>query len=207
MSHYETLGVESDATAEEIKSGFRRAAAKAHPDKGGSHEAMSKVNKAYQVLSDAQAREHYDATGQDGPEAVDGASEMLMELFDMAITACDGDVVSFVRGRLAAASDELKIKRKECERQITKLSKKIGRVKVKGDATNYFEILLGKKIEEQKARLSVINRTAENVKQAGSLMDNYASGYVEEPEVRPAHELLHQYQRDFARFNTGGRFY
>jgi curved DNA-binding protein CbpA len=207
VTHYDTLGVGKEATQEEIKAGYRRSAAKAHPDKGGSDEAMSQVNKAYQVLSNAQSREHYDATGQDEPAAVDGASEMLIELFDQAISACDGNVVKFVLGRLKDAADELQTKRNEYERQIAKLTKKVGRVKVKGDAPNYFEILLAKKIEDQKSRLSVIHRTADNVKQARKLMDSYESGYVEPAEMDPAYDAMQRYQTAFAKFNTGGRFY
>ncbi|QDI88230.1 J domain-containing protein [Candidatus Nitrosopumilus sp. SW] len=61
-NYYEVLGVSRDATQEEIKKSFRELAKKTHPDKTkkDSEEEMSKLNKAYEVLSDEDSRERYD---------------------------------------------------------------------------------------------------------------------------------------------------
>ena len=63
-SHYETLGVKKDASADEIKKAFRRLARKHHPDAGGSEERFKEVNEAYEVLSDPEKRKQYDEYGQ-----------------------------------------------------------------------------------------------------------------------------------------------
>ena len=63
-SYYETLGVKKDATADEIKKAFRKAARKHHPDAGGSEEKFKEVNEAYEVLSDKEKRKQYDEYGQ-----------------------------------------------------------------------------------------------------------------------------------------------
>ncbi|MBI1662736.1 MAG: DnaJ domain-containing protein [Nitrosopumilus sp.] len=61
-NYYEMLGISRDATQEEIKKSFRELAKKTHPDrtKEDSEEEMSKLNKAYEVLSDEDNRERYD---------------------------------------------------------------------------------------------------------------------------------------------------
>ncbi|KAF6244737.1 DnaJ domain-containing protein [Nitrosopumilus sp. b2] len=61
-NYYKILGVSKDATQEEIKSKFRELAKKTHPDitKKDSEEEMSKLNKAYEVLSDKESKERYD---------------------------------------------------------------------------------------------------------------------------------------------------
>ncbi len=61
-NYYKILGVQSDATQEEIKNKFRELAKKTHPDKTkeDSEEEMAELNKAYEVLSDEEQREKYD---------------------------------------------------------------------------------------------------------------------------------------------------
>lgn len=50
LNPFTILGVSIDASEEEVKKAYRRKAAKAHPDKGGSDLEMAKVNAAYEVL-------------------------------------------------------------------------------------------------------------------------------------------------------------
>lgn len=49
------LGVSKNASPEDIKKAFRKAALKAHPDKGGSDKAMQEVNEAKEILSENQS--------------------------------------------------------------------------------------------------------------------------------------------------------
>lgn len=70
--YYEVLGVKKDASPDEIKKAFRRAAVQHHPDKeGGDESKFKEVNEAYDVLKDAQKRQRYDQFGHAG---VGGAS-------------------------------------------------------------------------------------------------------------------------------------
>lgn len=43
QDHYKTLGIQSDATEDEIKKGYRRSSLIHHPDKGGSDEKFKEV--------------------------------------------------------------------------------------------------------------------------------------------------------------------
>lgn len=67
MNPYEELGVAKDADAASIKRAYRKAAKKAHPDRGGDARAMTRVNVAYDILSDPLRRERYDLGGEDIP--------------------------------------------------------------------------------------------------------------------------------------------
>ncbi len=65
--YYEVLGVAKDASADEIKKAFRRAAVQHHPDKEGGDEAKFKeINEAYEVLKDQSKRQRYDQFGHAG---------------------------------------------------------------------------------------------------------------------------------------------
>lgn len=62
---YATLGVQSDATLDEIKRAYRRAAMKWHPDRNlgrevQAHKAFQEIRDAYAILSDAEQRQIYD---------------------------------------------------------------------------------------------------------------------------------------------------
>lgn len=65
--YYTDLGVERDATADEIKKAYRKLARKYHPDvskEPDAEERMRAVNEAYAVLSDPEKRAAYDQVGQ-----------------------------------------------------------------------------------------------------------------------------------------------
>ena len=70
--YYEVLGVEKNASADEIKKAYRKAAVKYHPDKNpGDKEAEEKFKEAaeaYDVLSNSDKRARYDQFGHAGME-------------------------------------------------------------------------------------------------------------------------------------------
>jgi molecular chaperone DnaJ len=64
--YYDVLGVSKDASADEIKKAFRKAAVEHHPDRGGDEAKFKEVNEAYEVLKDTDKRKRYDQFGQAG---------------------------------------------------------------------------------------------------------------------------------------------
>jgi curved DNA-binding protein len=66
--YYKVLGVSKTATADEIKTAYRKLANKYHPDKNktdkDAEEKFKEINEAYQVLSDSEKRAKYDNLGQ-----------------------------------------------------------------------------------------------------------------------------------------------
>lgn len=67
--HYQVLGVDKNATEDQIKKAYRKLARELHPDlnkEAGAEDRFKLVTHAYEVLSDPQARAAYDRGGQDG---------------------------------------------------------------------------------------------------------------------------------------------
>ncbi|CAF4906102.1 unnamed protein product [Rotaria sp. Silwood1] len=63
---YNVLGVEPNATQEQISKAAKKKSLEHHPDRGGSHEKMQQVNAAREVLMDPKKRETYDRYGLEG---------------------------------------------------------------------------------------------------------------------------------------------
>ena len=86
---YETLGVSKTASADEIKSAYRRLAKKYHPDVNPNNkeaeEKFKEVNAAYEILSDPKKKANFDRFGSaDGPSFGGGAGGAGFGGFDFS---------------------------------------------------------------------------------------------------------------------------
>lgn len=63
---YQTLGVDRDATPDEIKRAYRRLASQHHPDKGGDKARFQEIQQAYDTLTDPNRRSGFDNPFQGG---------------------------------------------------------------------------------------------------------------------------------------------
>lgn len=83
--YYDVLGVQRNASAEEIKKAYRKMAIKYHPDKNPgdkqSEESFKEAAEAYEILSNAEKKQRYDQFGHAGTGAgsYGGGGGMNME--------------------------------------------------------------------------------------------------------------------------------
>src|SRR6266571_4525871 len=85
--YYEVLGVSRTAVQDEIKSAYRKAALKWHPDrnpeqKDTAEAKFREATEAYSVLSDAQKRAAYDRYGHAGVSGVSADAGFNSSIFE-----------------------------------------------------------------------------------------------------------------------------
>ena len=80
--YYKILGVDKNASKDEIKKAYRNLVRTKHPDKGGSEEEFQNIQLAYDTLSDENKRKVYDEYGEEGlKEGMTG--EEPTDIFDI----------------------------------------------------------------------------------------------------------------------------
>jgi molecular chaperone DnaJ len=101
--YYEILGVERNASDEEIKKSYRKLAMQYHPDRNPGHreaeDMFKEASEAYEVLSDQGKRDIYNRYGHDG---LTGAGYRGFSGFDDIFSSFGdvfGDIFGFSAGR------------------------------------------------------------------------------------------------------------
>ncbi|KAM0474076.1 hypothetical protein ACHAPX_007789 [Trichoderma viride] len=132
---YEVLGLERTATADQVKSAYRKAALKNHPDKvpesqkEKAHEAFQSIAFAYAVLSDPARRKRYDTTGSTSESIVDSEgfnwSDYYREQFKDAIS--EDAIRKFAEKykRSDEEKDDLLIAYEECEGDMDQVYERV----------------------------------------------------------------------------------
>jgi curved DNA-binding protein len=101
MDYYQILGVNRDATPEQLKKAYRKLAMKYHPDKAKgdkpAEEMFKKISEAYAVLSNPEKRKQYDEFGSQAFRAK-FSQEDIFRGFDFGGFNFSGDILERLFG-------------------------------------------------------------------------------------------------------------
>lgn len=188
MTHYDTLGVEPTATDKQIKSAYRRLAAKHHSDRaGGDDETMKAINLAYQTLSDPEMRKLYDETGSDDPKdriTDEDVADVLRSLLSSVITHTREDLpcLAIMRNALQKGRPELEQRVEDAEKLRDVLIKRRRRLRHKGKGANIFDDMFEVRIQ---AQISIIEKSKRAIvigERALAMLDDYEEVYASQFE-------------------------
>ena len=112
--YYEVLGVDKNASADDIKKAYRKKAIQYHPDKNpgdkAAEEKFKEAAEAYEVLSDPQKRQRYDQFGHAGMQGAQGFSgggmsmEDIFQQFGDVFANAGFDIRDFMSGYTGSAN-------------------------------------------------------------------------------------------------------
>lgn len=188
MNPYETLGVEKDASPEDIKAAYRREVSKAHPDReGGSAEAAQKVNDAYAVLSDPERRARYDQTGSDGPTQTpqQKAQELVIQAFMQALDKDSRDPLGYARSKMDEIKSVAVQRERVANRRIEGLTKMSARANSKS-GSRLLHDMLEAQIGRQRATLAEAKEATAMADDALTLMADFVLD--PEPNSQPTQD-------------------
>lgn len=186
-SLYEILGVERTASAEEITRAYRHKAKGAHPDAGGSHAAFAELADAYAVLSDPDARAHYDATGKAERPSIDGGMDAVLTALDHMlkhILSSDDptldrlesvNIVKQLKNMTNASlrlAEEMRAKTVRFIDRAERIKDRFTMKTQEQEEANPFRLLLAKRIDDLRADMESFDKSTQTLNKVLRLLDD-----------------------------------
>lgn len=190
---YDTLGVDKNASQDEIKKAYRKKAAETHPDKAdGDESAFIAVKSAYDVLSNPDAKKHYDATGEaptpdnDMSNAVSIVAEVIRgTIVDYSFDVESMDLIAValkaIKGIEQKKVGDIEYQKNKIERNLKKLEKARKRLSKK-TSQNFLFIAIEGEIKAMNDAIDSMNRSIEHDRRVFSMARDIVEAYEYEFE-------------------------
>lgn len=185
MNPYSELGIGKTAGRDEIKHAYRKRAKKAHPDAGGDAKAFSRLQIAYDTLSDEERRAKYDETGTIEDKPVDNVMAQAMNIVSMAVetilNACEqrgmdtisvdiiADAKTAVRGNLS----ELESQEAALRKRLSGMKRVSGKFKVKAGKQDFITALVQNRMRQIQEGVDKAARDKIPCKKALEILSDY----------------------------------
>jgi len=188
---YDILGVESNATADEIKTAYRTLAMKYHPDRNDGIDAteFTEATKAYKILSDPEKREEYDKTGYTKDnihDTMEVAVEILQNWFRNCLNdddALKNDVIHRLRAMGESNIGQCKQRIVLTNKKIKKLRKVIKRLKYTGNSSaDYLSLVIQDIINTLTRNMTQANYQISVIKLIFQMLGFYEYDYNLDPD-------------------------
>lgn len=207
---YEELGVDRDATSDEINKAFRKKAKKVHPDGGGTPEEFERVKRASMVLLDPAKRKKFDEDGTVGDDAPDNDAALAMErvasffINSINATTQEGfgvpslDEVDLVQGAMVYFSQQIGAAQNNInrvQRQVKQFTKAMSRIKTKR-ADDVLTTMLKKYAHDLDRNIEHNKKDIKINEMAKEIVRDYEFIKADDPPT-PTQRLLHPYANQY----------
>jgi hypothetical protein len=179
---YEALGVLRDATPDEIKKAYQRAASANHPDRAeGDQAKMAEINEAYAILSDPESRARFDALGVtvQPPSLDQGATNTLLQLFTQLLDVNQGKMLLFAGSSIKASKEQAEAAVYKMKARITALTARREAITVTEGVTNLVHGLIDQQIQGMTQNIANAEHGIAVFTRAGELLEAYSSSEQE----------------------------
>lgn len=167
---YKALGIERGAAEGAVKAAYRLRARSAHPDRGGDPEEFMVIVRAFDLLSDPDARRLFDESGVVDPDAAirlrKDVASVLADMFDAAVRTAietglplDGvDFIGMMDDAVRANAEEADSGARRLEREIADLDALKTRIRRHDEHANMFVDRLDEQIAAKAAERAQLRR-------------------------------------------------
>jgi curved DNA-binding protein CbpA len=159
---YALLGVSRTASPSDIKAAFRRKVKDSHPDVGGDPEDFHLLKLAYDVLTDEEARRHYDETGEVPSDRAGNATDeahFRTLVGDLLMTMIAQGTSPTFSNMLEEMNEALAVQVRATDRQLASLSELVSRIEEvlsrlhAGEGEDFLIVLLQERRDETEAKI------------------------------------------------------
>lgn len=186
---YETLGVDKDATQEEITKAFKEKAKKSHPDKEtGNKEKFQEHNMAVSIIGDVVKREKFDKTGKTGEDSFEKKFASFLARGLAEIQNCDDikhlDLMGIYNLVTEKAMERFKDDLRKTKRIVLKYKVASKRAKRKyGDTkNNILKIIIDAQIDTENKRVIQLEEDIEFIKKVVEALGDYEFEFEQRQE-------------------------
>jgi DnaJ-class molecular chaperone len=187
---YDVLGVDKNATDEELKKAYREKAKESHPDKGGSHEDTAEITNAYAILKNPAKRKEYDETGKVNANNFEQrffafVGDTLMKIIEANHDVEVVDIVQQFKDFIAAIVKDAESKKSELEKKLSKAEKVKSRLTTEAEENKLDHILFAH-ITELKKQVVLMDNEVKFIKDCAEVLEAY--GYKVDQKPRNSHQ-------------------
>ena len=176
---YEAMGVDKNASRDEIKRAYRDKAKTEHPDAGGSEARFQEIQIAYATLKDEDAREKYDRTGEGkqaerhpDAECFNILAKCLMSIIEQDVPINAINVVTQIKQMINAEIQDIRTKTVQLQRMHDRCELVLERLESK-TSTNILQSTLQTRIRDIKENVKKAEEMIATFERANELLDDY----------------------------------